>query len=247
MRNSTRLVRCTFAWALCVTPFVVHAQSNTVTAEFQSLLVARYNAIAHADTAALSPYLADNMNWIVIANAGGELSKRQLLTLAAQPQVPMPRYDVDSVHAQRLGDVAIVEYRRRDLRQKGNGVDTLSVHVQEVFAQRNGRWLLVRHTQSWIFAPATQVAIDSASLNAFVGHYQIAPGYVDNVHWEGNQLVATASVQTVGARLVPVSTTAFSPDGVGAVIVFERDSTGRVLGYVQGYPNGQVIRATRLP
>ena len=88
---------------------------------------------------------------------------------------------------------------------------------------------------------------DFAALRPFVGRYEIGPCYVDDVHWEAGALVATASGQTSGARLVPVSATAFSPDGVGALIVFERDATGRVIGYVQGYANGRVVRARRLP
>jgi hypothetical protein len=89
--------------------------------------------------------------------------------------------------------------------------------------------------------------MDSSALQPFVGRYQIAPNYVDNVHWESGHLIATASGQSSGARLVPVSSSAFSPDGIGSVLVFERDPRGRVVGYVQAYPDGRVIRASRLP
>jgi hypothetical protein len=46
---------------------------------------------------------------------------------------------------------------------------------------------------------------------------------------------------------VPVSATVFSPDGTGALIAFEREATGRVVGYVQGYPDGRVMRRRKLP
>ena len=59
--------------------------------------------------------------------------------------------------------------------------------------------------------------------------------------------MATASGQAAGARLIPVSGSAFSPDGIGAIIQFERDARGRVVGYVQGYHDGSLIRARRLP
>ena len=36
------------------------------------------------------------------------------------------------------------------------------------------------------------------------------------------------------------------PDGIGALMVFERDASGRVTGYVQGLPDGHVVRAARL-
>lgn len=247
MRRHARAVLCATVVAFSVVPSLAHAQSSVLATQFRSLLVARYAAIVRGDSAALSPHFADDLSWVVLANAGADLTKPQLLALIAQPQVPPPRFDVDSVHAQRFGDVAIVEYQRSDHRQVGSRKQTTSVRSQEVFVMRHGRWLLERHTQAWVVMPVTPVVLDPTTLHAFIGRYQIASGYVDNVHWENNELVATASGQTVGARLVPVSSTAFSPDGVGAVIVFERDSTGRVLGYVQAYPNGEVVRAVRLP
>lgn len=106
--------------------------------------------------------------------------------------------------------------------------------------------MLERHTQVWLVSPAKSIDLDTATMNDFVGRYRIADGYVDNVHWEGKGLVATASGQSTGAQLVRVSTDAFSPDGLGAMIVFERDAAGRVIGYVQGYPDGRVVRASRL-
>jgi hypothetical protein len=96
--------------------------------------------------------------------------------------------------------------------------------------------------------------MDSASLTAFVGKYEIHPDYIDSVHFEGRALVATAVGQvspgvwkafTPGAQLVPVAPDAFVPDGVGSLIVFERDSRGHVIDYVQGYPNGFVSHARR--
>ena len=119
--------------------------------------------------------------------------------------------------------------------------------VLDVFAQRGGRWQLVRRVQAWAVAPVQPVTVDSAALQAFVGRYAVAPGYVDDVHWESGHLVATISGYPPGGRLVPVSASVFSPDGVGALIAFERDPSGRVTGYVQGYPDGHVVRRPKLP
>src|SRR5206468_9484660 len=112
-----------------------------------------------------------------------------------------------------------------------------------VFTGEGPHWQLVRQSLTWLVHPAPPIALDSAALQAFVGRYQIAPGYTDSVHWENGHLVATATGQRAGARLVPVSIDAFSPDGFGALIVFERDAAGRVVGYVQGYPDGTLFRA----
>jgi hypothetical protein len=89
--------------------------------------------------------------------------------------------------------------------------------------------------------------LDSITLSAFVGRYEIGPGSVDDVHWEGTHLVAMSTTESQGATLVPVSESTFRPDGIAPLMVFERDATGRVVGYVQGSPGGVVRRARRMP
>ena len=212
---------------------------------FRPLLEAEYSATVRGDTSALGAMLADDLVWIVGAN-GSEMTKTQLLSAAAKFHAPAPRFTVDSVRAERFGSVATVEYRRTDHWPQGTGEFATSWKALDVFALHKGRWLLERHTQVWLVSPVTPISLDSASMDAFVGRYQIGPGYVDDVHREGANLVATASGQRTGARLVPVAANVFSPDGDGALISFERDASGRVLGYVQGYPDGRVIRAPKL-
>jgi hypothetical protein len=199
--------------------------------------------VARGDTLALRSRFAPDLVWVVGAS-GAAVSRQQLLAAVGRPQTPAPRYEIDSVNVRLIGTVAIVDYLRTDHRQVASWTSTVRSRVLEVFVRSGKSWLLERHSQTWFLTPTA--AADSAALDAFIGHYEIGPGYVDDVHREGRDLVATASGQTVGARLVPVSASAFNPDGVGPLMVFERDSTGRVTGYVQGLPDGSVIRARRI-
>jgi hypothetical protein len=244
MRDALGLVRSCSLMVLVLIPRFANAQTKLAD-EFRPWLVAEYTATVRGDTATLRTQLADDLVWVVGAN-GTEITKAQLLAAAAQIRPPAPRFDVDSIRATRFGDVATVEYRRNDHWPMGPGEMVTSSRALDVFARSGGKWVLERHTQVWLVNPVTAIALDSASMNPFVGRYQIAPGYIDNVHWEGGYLVATATGQTTGPKLIPVSTSAFSPEG-GALIVFERDASGRVLGYAQGYPDGRVVRAAKLP
>lgn len=219
---------------------------------FRPVLDSVYGAIARGDSAALRPWLADNLVW-TDGGSGAEVGKAQRLAASGRPSAIVPRFDVDSVRAQRTGEVALVSFRRVDRRTLGT-YDTLGTYestarwrVLDVFAWRGGRWQLVRHTQTWLVAPVTPLALDSAVQQAFVGRYAVAPGVVDSVHWTGGALWATITGFPPGARLVPVGASAFSPDGTGALIAFERDAAGRVTGYVQGYPDGRVLRRPKLP
>jgi ketosteroid isomerase-like protein len=245
LRARSSLGVIALALALAAPPPQVRAEPVSHES-FRTVLLSLYGAVARGDTAAVSARLTDDAVWVVGAN-GGELTKSQLLAAASHTQVPPPRFELDSVRAERNGEFAIVEYSRSDHRSVGRQDATTRSRALDVFVWRGSEWLLKHHTQTWLVTPSTGVALDSTTQIAYVGRYQIAPGYVDNVHWERGRLFATASGQTRGAELIPVSSSAFRPDGVGALVVFERDATGRVLGYVQGFPDGLIFRATRLP
>jgi hypothetical protein len=202
--------------------------------------------IGVGDTAGLRAHLSPHLRWTVGVN-GSVLTRDALLAAAAPSRGPAPRFEVDSVHEMRAGGTTIIDYVRTDHRPLGSTELVTRWRALAVFTGDGPRWQLVRQSLTWLVHPAQPIALDSAALQAFVGRYQIASGYTDNVHWEDGHLVATATGQHAGARLVPVSTDAFSPDGFGALIVFERDAGGRVVGYVQGYPDGTVFRAPRLP
>lgn len=207
-----------------------------------------YEAVVGADTAALRYWLADDLVW-TDGVSGAEVTKGQVLAILGgrRPDGLPPRTERDSIHVDTVGRVAFARFRRVDHRSLG-GVDfPTRWRVLDAFAEREGRWQLVRHTQTWLVAPVAAVALDPAAQQAFVGRYEVAPGYVDDVHWAGGHLVATLTGYPPGATLVPVGASVFSPDGTGALIAFERDASGRVIGYVQGYPDGRVLRRRKLP
>jgi ketosteroid isomerase-like protein len=214
--------------------------------EFHDRLVAFNTAVARADTAALGPQIADDLIWVIGAT-GDVVGKTRLLAAASTPQDPVPHFDVDSVRVRRAGDVAMVDYRRTDRRRVGGYELSFTWRVFETYVRTGARWQVARHIQTWVHqAPSTPAAMDSATLAAFVGRYEIDPSYIDNVHFEGRELVATPTGQKEGGHLVPVSENAFVPDGIGALLVFERDRRGRVIGYIQGYPDGRVLRARKI-
>jgi hypothetical protein len=216
------------------------------TADFRDLITARNTAAAVSDTAALRPMLHDSLIWVIGATSDA-VGKTQLLQAAGVLQDPRPRFDVDSVRAREIGDMALVDYRRTDHRRVGTYEDSVAWRVFEVFKREGASWLLLRHDQAWIRRPLiAPLALDSTALARYVGLYEIDPSYIDNVHFEGRELVATPIGRKEGGHLVPVSDAAFIPDGVGQLLVFERDAKGRVLDYVQGYPDGRVIRARRI-
>ena len=197
-----------------------------------------YEALVSADTAALRYWLADDLVW-TDGVSGADVTKDQVLAILGGRRMDglPPRTERDSIRvdARRRG-VRPLPPRRSPTVRRRRLPDPLARF--DAFVERDGRWQLVRHTQTWLVEPVAAVALDSAAQQAFVGRYEVAPGYVDDVHWAGGHLVAMLTGYPPGATLVPVGASVFSPDGTGALIAFERDATGRVIGYVQGYPDG---------
>src|SRR5256885_2585135 len=124
--------------------------------DFQRLLRAEYAAIERADTSALRTRLADDLIWVVGAN-GVELTKRQFLSAAGRRQVPPPHFEVDSVRARLMGDVAIVDYRRGDRRQVGAEEVTSWTRDLDVFGRSGGEWRRSEEHTSELQSPCNLV------------------------------------------------------------------------------------------
>jgi ketosteroid isomerase-like protein len=242
MRSLTKPVLASLA--IIITNGSIARTQDAAAPNARRLLTALYSAVERGDSTSARSLVADDLVWIV-GSGGATVDKSQLLTAASAPSPA--RFTLDSVRTHRYGQTLIADYIRRDRWPLGNTSFMVSWRAVAVFASADNAWRLVHHSLSWLAQPVRPTAIDSAALQAFVGRYRIAPDYVDNVHWESGHLVATASGQSQGARLVPVSETAFSPDGIGAMLVFERNAQGRVVGYVQAYPDGRIVRAPRMP
>ena len=205
-----------------------------------------FNALERGDATAIGPQLAPELVWTSGAS-GATLDRSQFLSAVTGSTAAGVHFDVDSLRATYYGKVAVVDFVRTDRRPLGSRTYVSRSRVAEVFVRRRNRWQLSRHTQTWLTPPPGSASPDSIDLFPLVGRYEIAPNYIDDIHIDGDHLVATATGQSHGAILVPITRSAFRPDGVGALMVFERDERGRVVGYVQGFPDGNTFRARRLP
>src|SRR4051812_33131232 len=154
-----------------------------------------FGAISRADTATLRTLLGDDLHWIV-ASTGTVADRLQLLAAAA---AVVPRatneYAIDSVHTWQDGFVAIADYRLTNTRAFHQYRQVLVSRATDVFTFRNARWLLVRHTTTWIVHSPLLSDIDSAQAAAFVGHYDKGGGFVDDVHFQSGHLVAQSTLE----------------------------------------------------
>ena len=113
--------------------------------------------------------------------------------------------------------------------------------------QREGHWLLLRHTETHSLAWPTPQTLDTALLDEYVGRYECWPGYVDLISRNGNQLFNQATGDAKASLNQAATPESFYNAGDPSLFVFIRDKTGRVDSYVLHWPDGQVTRARKLP
>lgn len=214
-----------------------------------------FAAIAAGDTAALRTRVSDDLRWVSGSN-GAVLGKARLLAAAARTSSTVSlSYQVDSLRTWRHGDVATAEYLLTDRRTFRQYMPTFASRASDVYVRRasgneSEHWELTRHSQTWMVRTPDTTSMNVGALNDFVGRYDRGAGYIDDVHLVNGYLVAQSTLEALlgapGARLWPVSSSTFSPEGSAPMIVFERDGNGRVTGYVQQAPDGPITRATKL-
>ncbi|HET7553558.1 MAG TPA: nuclear transport factor 2 family protein [Gemmatimonadaceae bacterium] len=214
-----------------------------------------FAAIASGDTASLRARVGDDLRW-VSGTSGGVIGKARLLAAAARTSSTVSlSYRVDSLKVWQHGDIAMAEYQLTDRRAFRDYTPTFIARASDVYVRRGSgneprRWELTRHTQTWIVRAPDTTSLSVLALRDFVGRYDRGAGYIDDVHLVNGYLVAQSTLEALlgapGAHLWPVSSSTFSPEGSAPMIVFERDASGRVTGYVQQAPDGPITRARKL-
>jgi hypothetical protein len=90
----------------------------------------------------------------------------------------------------------------------------------------------------------TGISIDADTLLAYVGDYELQPGFIVKITMKGEDLIAQAAGQE-DVELRPVSTFEFKVSGADARVSFHRDSSGKV-SLMKFYQGNQVVNAPKL-
>lgn len=219
---------------------------DTTQAFFQRLVTRRIAAKAGADTAALRKLLDPRL--IYLDNDGSRQTvEEHLATVAAAGKEEGTEHEVDSLHVLRIGDVALVDYRSVVRMRFGSRDLVWPFRSQDTFALRGGRWLLLGHNETHILDVPSAVPVDSALLAEYAGRYEWWPGNIDTITRRGDRLSHQLTVEERALPIEAATPESFHEVGDPILAVFTRDTAGRVTGYVLHFPDGQVIRARKLP
>ena len=89
----------------------------------------------------------------------------------------------------------------------------------------------------------TEIAVDLGTLNAYVGDFELGPGFIMKISIEDGGLIGQVTGQNE-AKLKPLSTYEFEAVDVDARVSFHRDSSNEV-NMMKLYYGGQVFNAPR--
>ena len=220
--------------------------ADTSSAFFERLIAERRAAAKRGDTVAYRHFVDPDMVYIDDDGSRQSFGEHLRRVAAAGEEEDRIHRDIDSLHVYFVGDVALVDYWTLLRERYGSRDVTSPYRVLDTFVLRGDQWLLVRHAETHALALPTPIAMSSSALNDYVGRYEWWPGYIDTITRVGNQLFEQGTGEKTATLNFAATPEAFYIAADPSLLVFVRDKTGRVVGYLLHWPDGQVTSARRL-
>jgi len=189
------------------------------------------DASASGDAKTLEKYLDDA---VVLMNEGGEIaSKHDIVTGTTPPPAGVHNTLVQTdftMHIER--DVAVTSFT-------DNG--TFNAYGQtyhgrfrsiEVWRRKQGRWLMISSQTLAASDDPPARRLPAAELDQYVGTYSAGPGLAVRISRDGDGLVSTTNDGKPAELRAEMRDVLFTPGQPRLRRVFERDTDGRITGFV---------------
>lgn len=216
----------------------------SVAVELQHITQALLDAVATGNTEVWARYLADD--GLFTDENGKTVTKREILSALR----PLPSgYSGHIVMANpqvrvrgKAGDrTAVITYDLlEDETVFGQTLHT-RYHQTDTYIRRGDRWLMLASQVQVLPSEHTAVAIDPASLDAYVGTYRLAPGIEYKVMRSGTRLLGRRGDRPP-EELFPLGGDRFFRHGAPrSNKIFVRDASGRVTGMIDRRDNNDLV------
>ncbi|HLV86078.1 MAG TPA: DUF4440 domain-containing protein [Candidatus Sulfotelmatobacter sp.] len=235
---------------LLATPGTLRASSDPLAAEQKEVLKVHQvmtEAARKRDFENWSHYVADDC---IFSDDEGQLTTKAEI-IEHLRNMPLA-YDHSENHREFLahiyGETAVLNFRLTAHEQFTDSDIVTEMRDTQTFVRRNGAWLLI--AEQWGTLPLNYrkaVTIDSSRLQDFAGRYEWrSGGPVDNVTLKDGKLLTRMTGESEDREYMPLgSETFFLKNDLGTVM-FIRDKTGQVVGYVYHRPDGQEIHVKKV-
>jgi ketosteroid isomerase-like protein len=229
-------------WQVSKEPFTVQ-ESPKIENEVKEAIHRRLDALRRGDVKAYVSYYGDDC---IVTGDNGALVKPEEIAkewaddhhsgIVYKGGEPMDL----QVHA--YGDMAVASFRM-ELDQDWGGQKLFeSSRFTDVFARRQGRWLLVAHHETPIpNARRVAVNVDPALFDTYAGEYQITPSFIVKVKRKGDKLMDQWPGDAAYTEDVPVSDSTFVARGEIGEVIYVKDETGKVSHFILRNGLGDLI------
>lgn len=114
----------------------------------------------------------------------------------------------------------------------------------DTLLKRQGRWQVVARHYSRLPPERLAVKLDPKTYDAYIGQYELAPGFFLSVTREGDKLISQATGQPK-FELLPESEIGFFIKDISALFIFMRDEKGEVNQLIT-IQDGRILSAKRI-
>jgi hypothetical protein len=164
----------------------------------------------------------------------------------------MPRFTVTQVAVRREGSVLLADALVTLAFPSPSGDLIARAHDLNALVRVNSRWRFAHHSETPVATLDGQPVVaapDSGALGQFVGDYEVYPGAVDRIIQRGARLIMQDADHPGlhDKNLVAAGAESFYPENESqGLMVFVRDTTGRVTHYIMRIAGGPVIISRRV-
>lgn len=218
-------------------------ESSGADSEIKEAIHQRLDALRRQDAKAYLSFYGDDC--IVTDDNGALLKPKRIAREWAndhRSSIVLKGSEPMDVQVHAYGDMAVASYRTEFDQDWGGQKLFESSRFTDVFARREGRWVLVAHHETNIpNARRVAVKVDPAVFDAYAGEYQITPGYIINVKREGEKLMDRWPGAAGYTEDVPVSDSTFVARGEIGEVIYVKDETGKVSHFILRNGSGDLI------
>jgi len=207
------------------------AASSDLVQEFRQRDQALLDAVAPGDVKVWEAALAADA--VYVDESGGIMSRADFFKeFKPLPSGVSGNISISAYSAHQAGDVVTVIHTD-DENEFYHGQHLKAQYLTtETWQLQNGRWkLLLVHAYSVLKEPKS-IVLSAPELDAYVGHYSAAPELTYAIRREGDHLVGERAGRPATPLNAEVRDVFFVSGQLRTRKIFDRDSTGHVIGFV---------------
>ena len=177
------------------------------------------------------------------AKVRNKVQERELIQ--APPSSIKASLTNEDIQVRIYGDTAVVVGRIVYKAQPGGQTEiSFQSRFTDTLLKRQGRWQVVARHYSRLPPERLAVKLDPKTYDAYIGQYELAPGFFLSVTREGDKLISQATGQPK-FELLPESEIGFFIKDISALFIFMRDEKGEVNQLIT-IQDGRILSAKRI-